>query len=152
MKQTGLYLLCLCLCMGLAACGSTGGQTNKAPTPTIITTQQSATSANASVAQTMQRLAMRYYSAIQNKDYSQAYSYLDAHATDANGHPITLNDLEQTAQTMDKQEGPIVGFVAAAYSSQVVMTITRAQMGPYHAHLQMKQEGSTWKIISLDRI
>lgn len=95
---------------------------------------------------------MRYYSAIQDKDYSQAYSYLDAHATDANGHPIMLNNLEQTAQTMDNQEGPIVGFVAAAYSSQVVMTITRAQMGPYHAHLQMKQENGTWKITSLDRI
>ena len=95
---------------------------------------------------------MRYYSAIQGKDYSQAYSYLDAHATDANGHTITLNNLEQMAQTMDNHEGLIVGFVAAAYSSQVAMTITRAQMGPYHAHLQMKQEGSTWKIISLDRI
>jgi hypothetical protein len=152
MKQTGLYLLCLCLCVGLAACGSTGGQTSKVPTPTIIATQQSATSANASVTQAMQHIAMRYYSAIQNKDYAQAYSYLDAHATDANGHTVTLNNLEQMAQGMDKQEGPIVGFIAAAYASQVVMTITRAQMGPYHAHLQMEQEGGTWKITSLDRI
>jgi hypothetical protein len=77
---------------------------------------------------------------------------LDASATDANGQTITLSSFEQLAQSMDSQEGPVVSFTVAAYTPMVIITITRSQMGPYHTHLQMKQVGSTWKIISLDRI
>lgn len=157
MKRTWfLYLVTFCVLMGLAACGSTRGNTSKGPTPThvpeIIITRQPASPVNASVTQTLQHIATLYYSVIQAKNYPQAYSYLDASATDANGQAITLSSFEGIAQAMDTQEGSVVNFTTAPYPPHVIMTITRSQMGPYHAHLLMKQEGSTWKITSLDRI
>ena len=151
-----LYITALCLLVGLTGCGSSGNKINYKPTPTqvpdIVVTPQPTASANSSVNQTLEHIATLYYDAVQAKNYPQAYSYLDTSATGANGKTITLSSFEQLAQTTDSQEGQVVSFMAAAYSPMVVMTITRSQMGPYHAHLQLKQVGNTWKITSLDRI
>ena len=92
-----------------------------------------------------------YYDAIKAQNYPQAYTYLDANATDANGQKITLSSFEQMAQTMESDGGPVVSFLVAVFPPMVVMTVIRTLMG-YHAHLQVKQEGQTWKITSLDRV
>lgn len=152
----GLFLL-----IGLLGCASSGSNTHNSPTPThvpniVISPTSSATtpaaSANGNVDQTLQQIITRYYDAVQAGNYPQAYTYLDASATDANGQTITLSSFEQLAQSMDSQEGSVASFTVAAYTPMVIITITRSQIGPYHTHLQMKQVGSTWKIISLDRI
>jgi hypothetical protein len=49
-------------------------------------------------------------------------------------------------------EGPIQSLSVAAFPPQVVMTITRQKLGPYHTHIQMTKVDDTWKITSIDRI
>jgi flagellar basal body L-ring protein FlgH len=157
-----LFIAYLFLLLLLAGC-SLGGDTGTSPTPTPTNVSATATSSTSPSAQpatptssgensTLEQIATQYYNAIEAKHYTQAYTYLDARATDADGKVITLSSFEQLAQMTDSQEGTVQSFTTAAFTSMVIMTITRTQLGPYHAHLQMKQEGNTWKIISLDRI
>lgn len=95
---------------------------------------------------------MSYYQALKNHQYTAAYAYLDANATDTTtGQKLTLQAFIQIAQHSENARGPISSFSAAAYPPLVVMTVSRSG-GPYHVHLQVKQEGSAWTITSLDRI
>jgi hypothetical protein len=96
-------------------------------------------------------VATSYYQAVVAQNYQLAFTYLDANATGPDGQRLTLQAFIQLAQTMNN-EGPITNFSVAAFQSMIVMTIDRKEMGRYHAHLQMKQEGNGWKIISIDRI
>jgi len=97
-------------------------------------------------------VATSYYQAIVAGNYQLAFTYLDANATGPDGQRLMLPAFLQLAHTMDNQGGPVTDFSVAAFQSMVVMTINRKKFGPYHAHLQMKQEGNDWKIVSLDRI
>jgi hypothetical protein len=36
--------------------------------------------------------------------------------------------------------------------TQVLTTITRSSGNRYHSHLTLKKEGSSWKIVSIDRV
>lgn len=95
---------------------------------------------------------MSYYQALQDHKYSAAYTYLDANATDTTtGQQLTLQVFIQIAQQSENMEGPVSSFHATAYPPLVVVTVSRGG-GPYHVHLHVKQEGSTWTITSLDRI
>lgn len=151
-----LCIVSLFLLAGLLGCEATGGSTNgpSTPGPTAIATVTPSPTATASggVNDELTRIATAYYTDIQAKNYQQAYTYLDPQATDADGRIITLSSFEQMARMMDSQYGPISSFSVAAFAPQVIMTIERPNLAAYHAHLQMKQEGSTWKIISIDRI
>lgn len=93
-----------------------------------------------------------FYRAVEAQNYHLAYNYLDANATTTDGQKLTLNTFTQLAQSSDSSYGPVVSFSIGAYPPLAVMTITRKILGPYHAHLKLKQEGNTWKIITLDRI
>ncbi|HEV2660441.1 MAG TPA: hypothetical protein VGU68_07540 [Ktedonobacteraceae bacterium] len=73
-------------------------------------------------------------------------------AQTADGQKLTLDLLKQMAISTEDSEGPIQSLDVAAFSSQVVMTITRQKLGPYHTHIQVKQVDDTWKIVSIDRI
>ncbi len=96
---------------------------------------------------------MSYYRALKDHKYNAAYAYLDANATDTTtGQKLTLQVFIQIAQDSENGGGPISSFSAAAYPPLVVMTVSRSGGGPYHVHLQVKQEGSAWKITELDRI
>ena len=95
---------------------------------------------------------MSYYQAIVAGNYQLAFTYLDANASGPDGQRLTLQAFLQLAHTMDGQGGAVTDFSVAAFQSMIVMTIDRKKFGPYHAHLQMKQEGNDWKIVSLDRI
>ena len=153
----GLFLL-----VGLLGCETTGSSTGSSPTSTPTPTATATRAAAVAPSPTgttgggandeLTRVATAYYNAIQAKNYQQAYTYLDPQATDENGKTITLSSFKQLAQMMDSQYGPISSFDVAAFAPQVVMTISRPNLAAYHVHLQMKQEGSAWKIISLDRI
>lgn len=155
-----LSILCLVLLTGLTACDVSGG-TNASSTPasTSVPTETATSSTaqptppvNANADNALTRIATAYYNAIKKKNYPQAYTYLDPTATDDNGKIITQSSFIQLAQSMDSEEGPVVSFDVAAFAPSVVMTVSRSHLGPYHAHLEMKQEGNTWKITSLDRI
>ena len=153
-------LLCLlgCVSIGIVACS---GTSNVAPLPTptaTVTVTPSSGSPGASSPTTVPSrtnvaaVAMSYYQAIVAQNYQLAFTYLDADATRLSRQRLTLQAFLQLAHTMDSQAGPVTDFSVAAFQSIIVMTIDRKKLGPYHAHLQMKQEGTGWKIISIDRI
>jgi len=97
-------------------------------------------------------MATNYYQALEQHNYTLAYSFLDPNATDTTtNQKLTLDVFTALAQSTDTNEGLITTFSVGAFPPLVVMTVTRKN-GPYHAHLQIKLEGSTWKITSLDRI
>jgi hypothetical protein len=121
-------------------------------TPTFQPTRSSsptltATSSPGSASDTV----TRYYQALEKHNYSLAYSFLDANATLTTGQKLTQEVFTSMAQTSDASEGSITVFSVAAYPPLIVMTVTR-RYGPYHAHLQVKLEGTSWKITSIDRI
>ena len=97
-------------------------------------------------------MATNYYQALEQQNYTQAYSFLDPNAIDTTtNQKLTLEVFTALAQSTDTSEGSITTFSVGAFPPLVVMTVTR-KYGPYHAHLQVKLEGSAWKITSLDRI
>lgn len=101
------------------------------------------------------RVVTAYYKAIETKNYTQAYTYLDPNAINTTtGKTLTQSSFVQLGQDMDREEGAIVSFDIGIFppSPQVTMTIMRSNLGPYHAQLGMKQENTTWKIVSLNRI
>lgn len=97
-------------------------------------------------------VATNYYRTIVAANYRLAFTYLAPGATGWAGAKLTLQSFLQLARTMDNQEGAVITFSVGAVESMVVMTINRKKVGPYHAHLQMTQNGGSWKIKSIDRI
>ncbi len=154
-----LMLLCLfsCVIIGIVACS---GTPTAAPLPTstasvMISPSFSAEASpptTASSGTALTTVATSYYQAVVAQNYQLAFTFLDANVTGPGGQRLTQQTFLQLAQTMNNEAGPITNFSAAAYQSMIVMTINRQKIGPYHAHLQMKQEGSGWKIISIDRV
>lgn len=155
-----LLIVCLLVLVGFSGCEGAGGGTNIPPTPTATTTPTIAASpttaptatANGTQNPLIEQIITQYYTAIKAQNYPQAYTYLDANATNADGQKITLSSFEQMAQSMDSQGGPLVSFDIAVYPPMVIITASRTLLPAYHAHLQVQQEGQTWKITSLDRI
>lgn len=96
-------------------------------------------------------MVTKYYQALEQRNYTLAYSFLDPNATTTSGQKLTLSVFTNLAMSADANEGTIQTFSIGAYPPLIVMTITR-RYGPYHAHLQVKLEGNSWKITSLDRI
>jgi hypothetical protein len=81
-----------------------------------------------------------------------AFTFLDANVVGPGGLRMTWQAFLQLAQSMDGDVGPVTDFSMNATGSMIVMTNYRKRTGPYHAHLQPKQEGNGWKIVSVDRI
>ncbi len=124
------------------------------PTPTQIfqpTRSPSPTSTATSSPGSVADMATKYYQALEKQNYSLAYSFLDVNATTTTGQKLTPEVFTGMAQTSDTSEGSITTFSVAAYPPLIVMTVSR-RYGPYHAHLQVKLEGNSWKITSIDRI
>jgi hypothetical protein len=96
-------------------------------------------------------MVTKYYQALEQRNDTLAYSFLDPNATTTSGQKLTLPVFTNLATSADTNQGTIKTFSIDAYPPLIVMTITR-QYGPYHAHLQVKLEGNSWKITSLDRI
>lgn len=157
-----LCLLSLLLCAVLLACsGSTSPTTQATPTSaasstatTAATPQPTPDATNAVLASQLTSVITAYYKDIEARNYTRAYTYLDPQATDSNGKTITRSSFLQLAQSMDSEEGGVVSFDIGVFppSTQVTMTVMRSHLGPYHAQLNMKRAGATWKISSLERI
>jgi hypothetical protein len=152
-RRLCLALFLLLILNGLAGCENqsrTATRNQAAKTTQLTRVNPTPTSGNQ--ARALQQVTASYYRVIQTQNYPLAYTYLDTNATDTDGQKITLDSFEQMAQEIDSQEGPVINFAAAAYPPLVIMTVTRTFQGAYHVHLQMKQEGTNWKIIELERI
>lgn len=166
-------LLCVCTCMmlvALAACSGGIGPTPTAgtsptsssspvvspmPSPTASPTTTptvTPTPSPTSTPGTITSVVTAYYQAIEAQNYALAYTYLDTNATTTDGQKLTLNTFMQLAQTGDNSYGPVVSFSFEVYPPLVVMSLARKSLSAYHAHLTMKQEGNTWKIMTIDRI
>jgi hypothetical protein len=155
-----LIFLCLfsCVVIEIVACSGTRTVT-PVPTSTIQVTvlpssgspgASSPTNASSNTNETA--VAMSYYQAVIAQNYHLAFTFLDANATGFDGQRLTWQAFLQLAQTMDNEGGPVINFSVAVSQFMIIMTINRQKIGPYHAHLQMKQEGNSWKIISIDRV
>ena len=122
------------------------------PTESPTATQPTPTLPHTSAPGTFASVANAFYQAVEAQNYHLAYTYLDANATTTDGQKLTLNTFTQLAQTGDSTYGPVVSFSIGAYPPLAVMTVIRKSLGPYHSHLTLKQEGNTWKIITIDTI
>ena len=103
----------------------------------------------------------RYYTAIEHQDYATAYSFLDAPKITLNGQQLTQNAYTQAASSLDEQRGKVVSYSLPSISieseggvgsAQITVNVTRSKGNPYEVHLQLQQEYSGWKIVSIDDI
>jgi hypothetical protein len=158
-----LLLLILFVIVAFSGCSSSSILTpTPAPTLTVkategtpIPTPTGRASLTPGGAGTIKATVTSFYQAIESQKYIVANSYLDANATTTNGQRLSQQTFTQLAQSRDNQFGPVTGFdllLNSSDPSQVIMTIARKNGFRYHAHLQVKQEGNNWKILTLDRI
>src|SRR6266567_4869646 len=105
-------------------------------------------------------VANKYYTAIQNRDYATAYSYLDASSITFNNQNLTQSLYIQAAQAVDAQKGKVTSYSITssnintsngANSASFTVSVTR-NGSPYDVHLKLQQEGSAWKIVSVDNV
>ncbi len=94
----------------------------------------------------------QYYTAIKNQDYATAYTYLGSHLKTV----YSQEAFTQAAQQRDTVSGKVSSFafsdVPTGVPSAVTLTVTRMNGTPYTVHLELRQEGGTWKITAFDRI
>ena len=94
----------------------------------------------------------QYYTAIQQQQYTQAYSYLDTRLT-----PVSLEGYSQVATTLDATQGKVVDYSITAFSlastqgTTFTVHVTRMHQS-YDVHLKLIQVGTTWKVMSYDGI
>jgi len=102
-------------------------------------------------------VSTRYYNAVRQQDYTTAYNYMDSTVM-VQGQPMAEQDYIAAAQNLDIAQGTITkssstSFTVNNTTADVVMSITRAGSNDtYTVHMQLKQVGNTWKIISIDRL
>lgn len=102
-------------------------------------------------------VANSYYQAIENQDYSQAYTYLANNMQTTSGQTLSQNLYTAAAQAKDTTDGQVTNFTQANLSNSngtasLTMTVTRNAQ-TYDVHLKLQQDSSgTWKITSYDDI
>src|SRR6266516_6978743 len=150
MKRACMFVFWVLILLATIACSGLSGTppaNNASATPSAASSSPSATTMSGTA-----NIVQDYYQAIQTHNYAKAYSYVWSNATTTDGQKLTLATLKRLATMTENAEGPIQTFSVAAFPSEVVMTITRQRLGPYHSHLHLKPVGNTWKIVSIDRI
>ena len=97
-------------------------------------------------------VAASYYLAFMTQDYTKAYAELDSQAT-INGQKVDEQTFRNLAATADAQKGKVTSYSLEGSDSSSHFTVTVHRGGQnYMVHLQLKLEGSVWKIISADGI
>ncbi len=97
-------------------------------------------------------VAGNYYLALMTQDYTKAYADLDSQAT-INGQQVDEQTFINLAKAVDAQRGRVFGYSIEGDGSGSSLTMTVQRGGhSYQVHLQLKQDGSAWKIISADGI
>ena len=121
----------------------------KSPATSSATARDATTTLSTSqvVLEDISKVATSYYQAIEKQNYGLAYTYLDPTET-----KLSHAAFVQEALSQDKGGGVLQSYTIAIFPPMVVMTNMRVNIGPYHVHLQFKQEGGIWKIVSLDGI
>lgn len=94
----------------------------------------------------------QYYAAIKTQDYGTAYSYLGTNVKAGLSQEAFLH----TAQQNDADAGDVNRFaftnVPTGDPAHVTLTVTRTNATSYTVHLEVRQEGGSWKITAFDRI
>jgi hypothetical protein len=103
----------------------------------------------------------KYYTAIKTQDYATAYQYLDSNMrTSVSDLPLTQDLFTRAGQGLDRIEGQVTKYTITSTSLKstngvntgtFTISVTRGGTS-YDVHLQLKQEGDNWKIISYDHI
>ena len=151
MKRFCEGIILLLFVVLLAACTTAPAP---APTPTPTSVPATATLASPTATPTpgaLERTVAAYYQALKQQNYALAYSYLDANAIVNNGQHITLSAFTQMARARSAEYGAILSFSISPYTPLSTVFVTRTSY-TYTAHLGIKLEQNTWKIISFDRI
>ncbi|HET8913745.1 MAG TPA: hypothetical protein VFN23_19890 [Ktedonobacteraceae bacterium] len=151
-----LSLICLALLSACSSTASTGNSstsatptTSSSATSTAVQATPTTTNHQASIAPTS--IALEYYKALQDKNYTKAYSYLDTSAATTQGQKLGQTAFTTLAQTQDQEWGPIQSYDALGDTSDptmVIMTVSRTRNERYHSHLTVKNG----KIILIDNI
>ena len=101
--------------------------------------------------------ASSYYQAIENQDYTKAYSYLANNMqTTTSNQPLTQSLFTQGAKAKDTVAGTVTNFSQTSISTNngtasVTISVTRSGQ-PYLVHLQLQQINGNWVIIQFDTI
>lgn len=98
-------------------------------------------------------VAANYYQSMLHQDYTQAYKDLDSNAT-IKGQHVDRQAFTNLAQEAVTRNGLVFGYdieVQGNNPAHLVVTVKRLNRS-YAVHLQLKQEGNAWKIVSADGI
>jgi hypothetical protein len=108
-------------------------------------------------------VTQQYYNAVESQNYAQAYSYLDIQSLTLNGQQqqATQALYTQVAQFVDQQTGKVTNYnitgvelnssTGTGNTATVTVDVTRNGTTQL-VHVQLRQEGSDWKIVSLDHL
>jgi hypothetical protein len=94
----------------------------------------------------------QYYNAVREQDYARAYAFLGSEVKAG----LSQEAFTQQAQQQDEVYGRVstYSYTTVPFGGQAKATlmVTRAHGTSYTVHLEMQQEGGTWKITAFDRI
>jgi hypothetical protein len=107
-------------------------------------------------------VTQNYYSALQAKNYSLAYSYISPQGTISS---LTLDEFTQRARAQDSQYGAIRSYTPGqpAFTTSttdastdlthatITVSVTRPQLH-YNVLLTLQKIGGQWKIVDFDRL
>jgi Putative lumazine-binding len=109
-------------------------------------------------------VSQQYYDAIRNHDAAKAYSYLDPTMKltfQGQSQQINEQTFAQVLQAYDQAKGPVSDYsitstnistsTSTGNTANVTVRVTRSG-NSYDVHLQLRQEGNDWKILSFDGI
>jgi hypothetical protein len=108
-------------------------------------------------------VTQQYYTAVENQNYAQAYSYLDIQTLTLNGQQqqATQALYTQVAQIVDQQNGKVTNYnitgvnlnssTSAGNTATVTVDVTRNGK-TQEVHVQLRQVGNDWKIVSIDHL
>ena len=100
-------------------------------------------------------VAAHYYEAMRSQDYATAFGDLDHQAT-LNGQPLDEQAFIKDAADADTQHGALFSYGlmrqvgdSAQTATQFDASLRRGDQA-YTVHIQLRQVGDRWKIISMD--
>jgi hypothetical protein len=108
-------------------------------------------------------VTQQYYDAVKTQNYAQAYTYLDIQTLTLNGQQqqATQALYTQVAQVVDQQNGKVTDYnitgvnlsSSTSTGSTAVVTVNVTRNGKtQEVHVQLRQEGNDWKIVSIDHL
>jgi hypothetical protein len=99
-----------------------------------------------------------YYQAVENQNYTQAYSYLQIDTFTAGGQTITASPqaFTQLASGLDTARGKVTNYSikntnVTSDTATITVDVTRSGQA-YTVTIQLRQVNGTWKIVQFDNI